>query len=151
VQESDSSLSSPNSSSNEVALECPVSEEAVESWLEHAQQQTIDEVMMEICDGRARAVRNLERRASSGTPKDLAVWECIPDSLHELLLAAAAVEGGGGGDSGNHDDDGDDDDGAEKEDSAPSAETLVTWCRRARRAVEQLEWLRWYATPITTE
>jgi hypothetical protein len=30
----------------------------------------------------------------------------------------------------------------------PDPETLQLWCDRAQHALEQIEWLNWYATPI---
>jgi len=95
-----------------------VSDEALTSWIAEAQTRSLDEIMMEICDGDAASIRLLYT-ASAGTPKDLAVWRGIADVLQAQL-------------------------GPE----APSASKLAAWCNRSKQAMDQLEWLAWYATPL---
>jgi cell fate (sporulation/competence/biofilm development) regulator YmcA (YheA/YmcA/DUF963 family) len=96
----------------------------VQNWIDRAQQETLDEIMVEICDGNVEAVELLRESARSGTPRDLAVWKSIAESLHSELQcnsAAAAI---------------------------PDVNLLQKWCDQAQHALEQLEWLAWYTTPI---
>ena len=94
----------------------------VEKWVEHARLESIEEIIVEICDGNPAHVETLRDAARTGTPKDLAIWREMPDLLLEELGEAA-------GDSLSLDD-------------------LTRFCDRSHRALEQFEWLTWYATPV---
>jgi hypothetical protein len=95
--------------------------ESVQSWIEYAQGRSVEEIIVEICDGNVRAVELLTDQARSGTPKDLAAWRSIPSMLHQFL------------------------DGHE---DAPNKDDLQTWSQRAYKLLNHCEWLNWYATPV---
>lgn len=99
---------------------------AVSSWIDYAQLQSLDEIMVEICDGDTEAVETLRDEANSGTPKDLALWQSIPGLLRERFPKS---------------------DGPTVK-TQPDITTIQVWCDRARKAVEQLEWLDLYTTPL---
>lgn len=94
----------------------------VEKWVEHARLESVEEIIVEICDGNPSNVEILRDAARTGTPKDLAIWKEMPDLLLEEL-------GGAAGDSLSLDD-------------------LIRFCDRSNRALEQFKWLTWYATPV---
>jgi hypothetical protein len=106
---------------------------AVEAWIDHAQGESVEEIMVEICGGNPRAVEYLRDAAKSGTPKELASWSGIESTLRQQIelnldrLEYPFVNG---------------------QDEIPTVETFQTWCLRAQNAVEQFEWLTWYATPL---
>jgi hypothetical protein len=110
-----------------------VTARAVEAWIDYAQGESVEEIMVEICDCNPRAVEFLRDAAKSGTPKELASWSGIETTLRQQIemnlnqLEYPFVNG---------------------RDEIPSVETLQTWCLRAENAVEQFEWLTWYATPL---
>jgi hypothetical protein len=93
---------------------------SVQAWIDHAQQNSLQELMMEICDGNADVVNALEEHAATATPKDLAAWRSIADQLREELPDSLAVE----------------------------TKDLLQWCHRAHRCLDQYEWLQLYNTPI---
>ena len=93
----------------------------VQVWVDRAQDQSVDEIIVEVCDGNIRAVELLTETARSGTPKDLAVWRNIPQLLHQRMT--------------------------DKE-GAPSMDELRTWSGRAHELLQEYEWLNWYATPV---
>ena len=95
--------------------------ESVHLWIDYAQGQSVDEVMVEICDGNVRAVELLTEKARSGTPKDLAVWRSIPQLLHQYVAG---------------------------DEEAPTIDELQTWSHRAHTLLRDYEWLNWYATPV---
>jgi hypothetical protein len=99
-----------------------ITEGQVAKWIIYARAQTIDEIIVEICDGNTSHVELLHEKARAATPKDLAVWSAMPDMLLEEL--------GGEGTS------------------QISLEDLVQYCDRARRALEQFGWLEFFITPI---
>lgn len=99
-----------------------ISTEVVQSWIDAAQSRSIDEIMVEICEGNVEAVQDLLEFASSGTPKDLAAWRGISDELANILKMADRT--------------------------CESPEVLERWCGRAQQALEQLEWLDEFVTPI---
>jgi hypothetical protein len=100
-----------------------VSVDAVEAWIEQAQLRSLEEIMVEICNGDMKALEGLRDGVRSGTPADLAIWESIPGTLLQQLKASVP-------------------------DHECTEPDLQRWCRRARRAMEQLEWLADYASPI---
>lgn len=99
--------------------------EEVQTWIDRAQDQSVDEIIVEICDSNIQAVELLTQKARSGTPKDLAVWRVIPQLLHQRVLL-----------------------GGEEEEEAPTVEQLQTWSQRAHQVLQEYEWLNWYATPV---
>jgi hypothetical protein len=108
--------------------------DTVTAWIERAQQESVDEIIVEICQGNVDAVELLREAARSGTPKDLAAWRWIVDTLHEELVSYQEQQ--------QHQD------LKEETIALPDAETLQLWCDRAQHALVQIEWLNWYATPI---
>ena len=105
---------------NEESLD--LSEEQVQTWIEYARQQSVEEIIVEICDENPSHVELLRDKTRTGTPKDLAGWKAMPDLLLEELGEAA-------GDS-------------------LSLGDLARFCDRSHRALQQWEWLAWYATPV---
>ena len=105
----------------------------IDLWIERAQGNTLEEIMIEICDNSVAAVELLSL-VSSTSPKDLAVWFPIAETLQELVLERHAVQQQGP----------EEDDGMK----VPSVDILRRWCCRAKQALEQFPWLEEYATPI---
>jgi hypothetical protein len=89
--------------------------------LDRAQQESIDEVMVEICDANIAAVEALCDEAKSGTPKDLSLWRSIPDML---LGATPSLK------------------------NAVDVTTLGMWCQRSYEVLQNYQWINWYATPV---
>ena len=98
-----------------------IPETTIDAWLDRAQQESIDEIMVEICNGNVQAVEALRDEAKSGTPKDLANWRMIPDML---LAATPSLQ------------------------KVVSVPTLAEWCQRSHELLQQYSWLNWYATPV---
>ena len=96
-----------------------LSEAEVESWIDQAQERSVDEIMLEIVDGRHDVLERLISHACTGTPKDLYNWRAIPHMLSQKLAM---------------------DDVGQLE--------LQTWCARAGIALSTCEWLEWFATPV---
>ncbi|CAJ1942128.1 unnamed protein product [Cylindrotheca closterium] len=94
----------------------------VSKWVDKAQEESVDEIIVDICDGNVPAVEILTEQARTGTPKDLANWRLIPEALHSELN--------------------------DKNDNKPTIEQLATWSKRAHDSLEEHEWLSWYATPV---
>ena len=105
------------------------SREHVQAWLLRAQQETLDEIMVEICEGRTDAVEALAACARSATPKDLVAWKWIVQELRDELW--------------NHHYRQQDD-----PDQCPSVAELTKWCQRAEICLEQLEWTGAFVTPL---
>lgn len=119
-----------NASALELASTLHVDQETVQGWIDAAQVRTVDELMVEICQGNIAAVQALAA-AKSATPKDLAVWRGIADVLREQLPTSSesAVA-------------------AAPTTTKPAIDDLEQWCQCAQQALEQLEWLNWYVTPV---
>lgn len=100
-----------------------VSPDQVSKWVDKAQEESVDEIIVEICDGNADAVEILRDQARTGTPKDLANWRLIP----EILLDELDLEG---------------------EKRKPTVVQLGVWSKRAHDVLQEHEWLDWYATPV---
>jgi hypothetical protein len=99
-----------------------VSRDAVERWMDYAQARSLEEMIVEICDGNANAVQALRDEARTGTIQDLSLWKHMPDLLHSSAPSLAPMGVG--------------------------VEEVRTWCRRAQRVMEEWEWVQWYATPV---
>jgi hypothetical protein len=106
-----------------------ISADAVSAWIEYAQQQSLEEIIVEICDGQAESVDLLHQAAKSGTPRDLAAWQSIAQLLHQCLVDYVASSG-------------------TTEYTVPNVAILQVWCDRAQQALEQLDWLGDFVTPI---
>ncbi|KAL3941403.1 MAG: hypothetical protein SGBAC_004232 [Bacillariaceae sp.] len=103
-----------------------VTPEQVSKWVDKAQEESVDEIVVELCDNNVKAVEFLTEHARTGTPKDLANWRLIPEALHSVLL-----------------------NGADKMDNTPpTVEQLAVWTKRAHDLLQEREWLNWYATPV---
>jgi hypothetical protein len=115
-----------------------VAEQQLVDWIDHAQSESISEIMVEICDGNIEAVEILTEKLKSGTPKDLAGWRSIPDLLLEQLqqLPENVNETNN---TGKND---------ESHQSWMELATISKWCDRAHRALQDYEWINWYATPV---
>lgn len=100
-----------------------VQPDVVQSWIDAAQSRSLDEIMVDICESNVEAVQALLEFANSGTPKDLAAWRCIADELASVLNLGGHFRG--------------------------SPEILERWCGRAQQALEQLDWLDAFVTPIS--
>jgi hypothetical protein len=107
--------------------------DTVQSWIDYAQLQTMDEIMVEICDGNEDAVIILREMARTETPRDLVLWSPMVTALHQTIMTTAA--------------------------SSSSFATatagwpydvaqVARWCGRARSALHQLPWLDEFTTPI---
>lgn len=57
----------------------------IRNWIEYARLQTLEEIMVEVCDDDWVAVERLRDRANSGTPRDLAVWRSIAPTLQSIV------------------------------------------------------------------
>jgi len=101
-----------------------ITQQQVENWIGHAREEAIEEIIVEICNGNTTHVELLRDQGCAGTPKDLAAWKVMPDLLLEEL----------GGDASSK--------------ASLSFEDITQYCNRSCRALEQLEWLAWYATPV---
>jgi hypothetical protein len=95
----------------------------VESWVDFAQEQSVEEVMMIICDSRADVVEILRDECRTGTPKDLANWRSISEMLYET--AAPFIR-----------------------DKKVDLDDIRKWCQRAQDVLDEWEWMHWYATPV---
>lgn len=98
-----------------------VSIDQISKWIEKAQGESVDEIMVEICDGEVEHVQALTTKARTGTPKDLAGWRLIPEMLQDNL---------------------------KDEGTKPTLTQLTSWSQRAHRLLQEYEWLNWYATPV---
>ena len=113
----------------------PVSPAAVEAWLDRAQHESVQEIIVEVCEGQDRAVDVLIQTVNCGTPKDLSLWG-------RTANASALLHGQITRNLHRCSDDDDD----------------TWWCRRASNcsggaigrpvALEQCEWLHWHVTPV---
>eukprot|EP00978_Attheya_sp_CCMP212_P030248 scaffold110539_cov54-Attheya_sp.AAC.1 len=107
--------------------DCGVEDMMVEGWLEVAREESVEEIMWEICNGSQDALLQMRERARTGTPHDLSLWTQAPDLLLSQLYPL-------------------------DEDSSISVDTVRTWCQRAQTLLQdhpEFEWLHWYATPIS--
>lgn len=94
-----------------------ITEHEVQQWIDFARLQTLEEMMVEICDGSVSHVQLLRDKSPINTPKDLATWKAMPDLLLEELGDAASEK--------------------------ITVADLGRFCGRASRAMEQFEWLTW--------
>ncbi|GKZ00950.1 hypothetical protein MPSEU_001046500 [Mayamaea pseudoterrestris] len=115
-----------NESPSDISEALALDEEVCRVWVEFAQVQSVDEIIVEICDGSIEAASALREAANSGTPKDLAGWILTVPLLKEVLESYI------------------NDHAVEME--VPSIEQLQTWCERADQACVQLPWLESYIT-----
>ena len=91
----------------------------IQQWIAKAQYESVDEIMVEVCDGNIEAVRALTEHARTGTPKELATWRSIPDLLYQQIGSGVVDK-----------------------------TQLATWCRRAHQVLQELVWLGYYQTPV---
>jgi len=99
-------------------LKLDLSDGEIQPWIDYAQAQSVDEIIVEICDNNVEAVELLREQARTGTPKDLALWKAIPESLCQVC------------------------------NNKLPRDTVATWCERAHHTLQEFEWLQWYATPV---
>jgi hypothetical protein len=114
-----------------------ISLDAINHWIEYAQINRASEVMYEIFDGASSVVDMLLDTVRCGTPRDLIFWESTPETLVET------VHEGWRDVVKTHD--------SEMEELIEITITVPKirfFCRRARIALEKLEWLTNYITPL---
>jgi hypothetical protein len=120
----------------------------VQAWIDHAREESLDEIMVEICQGRIEAVELLAH-VKAATPKDLAPWKWIVDDLYTLLQQAVVKVTAERAANENIDNDPQRQQDTHSElMTVPTKRDLEKWCQRAQWAIEQWEWLADYATPI---
>jgi hypothetical protein len=121
----------------------------VQGWIDHAREESLDEIMVEICQGQIEAVELLAQ-AKAATPKDLALWKWIVDDLYTLLQQAAVAAASAANDDLDTSHHHQQQQGNTPPDmlTVPSKQDLEQWCQRAQWALGQWEWLADYATPI---
>ena len=56
-------------------------------WIDYAQAQSVEEIMIEICEDDSEAVAVLRDDAHSGTPRDLKLWRRVVGTLQEEVPA----------------------------------------------------------------
>lgn len=108
-----------NNLSSSLSQEHQQKEETIESWIDYAQTKSVEEIIFEICDSNEEAIVELREKAHAGTPKDLSLWVHTPEILKDEIT-----------------------------DSDISVEQLKIWCERSKIALNTLEWLHWFATPV---
>lgn len=118
-----------------------VAEQQLVDWIDHAQNESLSEIMVDICDGHIEAVEILTEKIKSGTPKELAGWRSIPDLLLEQfqkqLKNVIETNNNQKGDARRH-----------RNQSWMELTTISKWCNRAHQSLQDYEWLNWYATPV---
>lgn len=137
-----------------VATKLNVAEEYVQSWIDHAQEESVSEIFVQVCDGNIDAVELLTETARTGTPKDLAAWRAIPELLvdqlrrgrHDVQQSQKDHRHDNTKQQAENDGKFSDEANGNKEWMDPM--TIMTWCNRAYRLLQDYEWLNWYATPI---
>lgn len=108
-----------------------LTEDEIDTWIDAAQNRSVDEIMMEICEFNENAVIALREGARAGTPKDLALWETIPGMLLDEMKSGLS-----------HVND------VETLLATVNERKILLWCMRAKSTLEKHDWLNWYATPI---
>mmetsp|Transcript_14211 Transcript_14211/g.39382 ORF Transcript_14211/g.39382 Transcript_14211/m.39382 type:complete len:680 (-) Transcript_14211:565-2604(-) len=109
-----------DSEADKMAQELGVETVHVDSWLTMARQQSVEEIIVEVCDKNVDAVPLL-RHVNAGTPHELTHWQPIAEEL-ETLLRDSATEG--------------------TAEEIPSAVQLQKWCDQAELALNQWPWLK---------
>ena len=94
----------------------------VEKWMDHAQAQSVEEMIVEVCDNRVDVVQVLRDEARTGTVKDLANWKNMPDLLYSSAPSLSTMN--------------------------VQVSDVRTWCQRAQNVMNEYEWVQWYATPV---
>lgn len=61
-------------------------------WIDYAQAQSLEEIMVEICEGDCEAVATLRDDANTGTPRDLALWRRVPSTLQQQVPSYTTVQ-----------------------------------------------------------
>ena len=117
-----------NAESTQIAQELQLvigedSSTVVEAWIDRAQEESVEEIIVEICNGRVDVVEVLRAEANTGTPKDLANWRSMPNMLFECASSSLTSLG-------------------------VTVNDLTIWCQRAQNVMQDYEWLSWYATPV---
>ncbi|KAL7579046.1 hypothetical protein ACA910_019085 [Epithemia clementina (nom. ined.)] len=141
--------------------------DCVESWIDRAQQESVEEIIVQVCDDNIPAVTLLCDKAQSGTPQDLAHWRFIVPELHALLVEQEQQQEQQCAKNNNNIDKADanhhhhhnkkrfgeeenqsnDNDDVETA-PIPSLADLQKWCHQAQLALEQYPWLKQIVTPI---
>ncbi len=128
-----------------IATKLEVGEEHVQAWIDHAQDESVAEIVVHVCDNNVNAVEILTEGARTGTPKDLAAWRAMPELLlDQLRRNVQAQQDHATGNKGT----GDNATTTTNDCEWMDLLTIATWCNRAHRLLQDYEWLNWYATPI---
>lgn len=112
-----------NADATEISQATKIPVDQVECWMDYAQKESVEELVVEICDNRVDVVEVLRDEARTGTVKDLANWKHMPDLLYSSAPSLAGM-----GDV--------------------EVSDVRTWCQRAQQVLEEYEWVQWYATPV---
>ena len=123
---------------DDIGAKLDVDVETVKLWIDKAQEKSVPEIMVEICDDHSDFVDILIEHVNISTPKDLAAWHLIPQMLHRRLQQ--------GINASNKNDD---------EESRLEQETfknvtvaeLGSYCNRAHQLLqdsEHYDFLEWY-------
>ena len=118
----------------------------VQEWIERSQQESVEEIIVEVCDGNLAAVELLRDEAQTGTPQDLAQWRFIVPELHSLLRerrqqrrqVETGMDQATTNNNPNH----------HHVPELPSLSDLEKWCHQAHQAIDQFPWLKQIVTPL---
>ncbi|KAL3779245.1 hypothetical protein HJC23_010892 [Cyclotella cryptica] len=97
----------------------PPSLDTVKNWIDEAQKQSLEEIMLEILDGDEDVLDLLQEKARSSSPRDLANWQSFPNMLLETM-----------------------------ECSQYSEQDVLRWISRAQVALRSCPWLEDFTTPV---
>jgi predicted flap endonuclease-1-like 5' DNA nuclease len=111
-----------NVEEKDVANPLNLEEETVEVWLDRARIESVEEIMVEICNNQVEVVEALRDEARTGTPKVLANWRNMPDMLFQATPSLASL--------------------------GVTVNDLEEWCYRAFDLLAKYVWLNEYATPV---
>jgi len=99
-----------------------VTKDEILSWINYAQSESIDEIMLEIVESNEEAFLSLREEGNCGTPKDLSFFvDCHTFLWRECQTLQKLVD----------------------------ENNLKCWCIRAKNLLEKYTWLYDYVTPIS--
>ena len=116
----------------------------VQEWIERSQQESVEEIILEVCDGNLAAVELLRDEAQTGTPQDLAQWRFIVPELHSLLRERRQQQVETGMDQATNNNN----PNHHHVPELPSLSDLEKWCHQAHQAIDQFPWLKQIVTPL---
>ncbi|KAL7488265.1 hypothetical protein ACHAW6_013837 [Cyclotella cf. meneghiniana] len=98
----------------------PPSLNTINDWIDKAQQQSLEEIMLEILDGDEEVLELLREKAHSSSPRDLMHWQSFPKMLLETMECWHYSE-----------------------------QDVLRWISRARVALRLCSWLELFTTPVS--